>query len=580
MNWEQLRAILWLRWRLTRNQFTLGGQLTAVLSVRIGTLLLMASGLLGIVSIFVGALVVAKTSAPVLLVIWDGVLFAFLLFWLSGLMVEIQRSESIDIPKLLHLPVTLPQVFVFNYAVSHFTPALLLMLPGMIGLCLGLTLGAGWAMAPLLGVLLSLMFLLTAWTYCLRGWLAALMVNKRRRRAIIVWLTLVLVLVGQLPNLLVHSPLFRKHQRRPPPAVRTGAKPTSPPGSSAGLVLPETFIQAHLLVPPGWVGYCAMELKERRMTTALATTAAACLLGALGLLRAYRLTLNFYLGAERQRRVKPAQRVSQPAGGSWLLEQTLPGLPDDTAGLALATFRSLLRAPELKMAAVMPIVLAVLGISMSFAAPKGRWPGRWTDFAATAAIVLSGFSLGPTMSNMFGLDRNGFRSLILLPTRRNHILLAKNLAFLPFAAVTGLLLLLLAAWLARLSVSAFATGLVQLPTCFVLFCIFCNLCAILAPYRFAPGTLQAKKPKPIVFLAVLCVMLMVPMVLPLILIPPGLELLFASLGWAPRLPVNLLSAVVILAGVVGLYAALLPFQGQLLQKREQKILNEVTEEVE
>ena len=250
------------------------------------------------------------------------------------------------------------------------------------------------------------------------------------------------------------------------------------------------------------------------MTTALATTAAACLLGALGLLRAYRLTLNFYLGAEGERRVKPAQRVSQPAGGSWLLEQTLPGLPDDTAGLALATFRSLLR------------------------------------------------------------------SLILLPTRRNHILLAKNLAFLPFAAVTGLLLLLLAEWLARLSVSAFATGLVQLPTCFVLFCIFCNLCAILAPYRFAPGTLQAKKPKPIVFLAVLCVMLMVPMVLPLILIPPGLELLFASLGWAPWLPVNLLSAVVILAGVVGLYAALLPFQGQLLQKREQKILNEVTEEVE
>src|SRR5438093_2425417 len=171
MNWEQLRAILWLRWRLTRNQFTRGGQLNAVLSVLIGTLLLMASGLLGIVSIFVGALVVAKTSAPALLVIWDGVLFAFLLFWLSGLMVEIQRSESIDIPKLLHLPVTLPQVFVFNYAVSHFTPALLLMLPGMIGLCLGLTLGAGWAMAPLLGVLLSLMFLLTAWTYCLRGWL-------------------------------------------------------------------------------------------------------------------------------------------------------------------------------------------------------------------------------------------------------------------------------------------------------------------------------------------------------------------------------------------------------------------------
>jgi len=77
----------------------------------------------------------------------------------------------------------------------------------------------------------------------------------------------------------------------------------------------------------------------------------ACLFGALGLLRAYRLTLNFYLGAEPGRAAKQRQPVSRPASGSWLLEQTLPGLPDDTAGLALATFRSLLRAPELKMAA-------------------------------------------------------------------------------------------------------------------------------------------------------------------------------------------------------------------------------------
>jgi hypothetical protein len=100
------------------------------------------------------------------------------------------------------------------------------------------------------------------------------------------------------------------------------------------------------------------------------------------------------------------------------------------------------------------------------------------------------------------------------------------------------------------------------------------------PYRFAPGTLQAKKPKPIVFLAVLCVMLMVPMISPLILIPPGLELLFSSFGWVPWLPVNLLSALVILGGALALYAALLPFQGQLLQKREQIILREVTEEVE
>ena len=580
MNWEQLRAILWLRWRLTRNQFTRGGQLNAVLSVVIAALLLMAGGALGVGSIFIGALVAAKASAQVLLLIWDGVLFAFLIFWLSGLIVEIQRSESIDVTKLLHLPVTLPQVFVFNYVVSHFAPALVLLLPSMVGLCLGLTFGVGWVMAPLLAVLLSVMFLITAWTYCLRGWLAALMVNKRRRRAIIVWITLVLVLVGQLPNLLVHSPVFRKHRRGSQPSAQVTGKPTGLVETPGGLGLPDAFFQAHLAVPPGWVGYCAMELKQRRITPALAATAAACLIAALGLLRAYRLTLKFYLGAEGQSQAKPRQSVSQRAGRPSLLERTLPGLADDTAGLALATFRSLSRAPELKMAAVMPIVFGVLGLSMRFTLPKGPLPSRWSELAATAAVVLTGLSLGPTMSNTFGLDRNGFRSLVLLPTRRHHILLAKNLAFLPFAALVGLMLLVLAAWLAHLSVGAVATALVQLPTCFLLFCLFCNLCSILAPYRLAQGTLQAKKAKPIVFLAVFCAMLMAPMALPLILIPPGLQLLFASLGWAPWLPVNVLSALVILAGVLCLYWSLLPLQGRLLQKREQIILREVTEEVE
>ena len=47
----------------------------------------------------------------------------FLFFWLIGLIVEIQRSETIDLPKLLHLPVALGRVFVLNYVASHLSPA-------------------------------------------------------------------------------------------------------------------------------------------------------------------------------------------------------------------------------------------------------------------------------------------------------------------------------------------------------------------------------------------------------------------------------------------------------------------------
>ena len=140
MNWEQLQAILWLRWRLTKNRFAHAGTVNALVSVVMLALLVIGAGASGVGGFLVGALALGKAGPQVLMLILDGVLVAFLIFWVSGLMVEIQRSESIDLVKLLHLPVTLQQVFVFNYAASHLTPSILLFLPGMLGLCAGLTL--------------------------------------------------------------------------------------------------------------------------------------------------------------------------------------------------------------------------------------------------------------------------------------------------------------------------------------------------------------------------------------------------------------------------------------------------------
>jgi len=43
VNWEQLKAIIWLRWRLTSNQFARAGALNAVLSILFAALLGMAA---------------------------------------------------------------------------------------------------------------------------------------------------------------------------------------------------------------------------------------------------------------------------------------------------------------------------------------------------------------------------------------------------------------------------------------------------------------------------------------------------------------------------------------------------------
>jgi len=574
MNWEQLRAILWLRWRLSRNQFIRGGTLNAVVSLLLTILVALGGCGTAVGGIIGGWAAGSKASPQILLTIMDAVVFAFLVFWGTGLMVEIQRSESIDLPKLLHLPITLRQVFVFNYLVSHLSPVMVLFLPGLMGLCLGLALGGGAMLALTIPAALGFVFMLTAWTYCLRGWLAALMTNKRRRRSIIVWVSLVFVLFSQLPNLFVNSSFFSK-------AISHHGQPQDK--ESGSRAIPQIVIQAHVAIPLGWLGYSAMALKERNPWPAVGASVAGVLLGALGILRAYRMTLRFYQGCESGGRAAappPATARQVAAPGRLLLERRLPGLPDEVSALALATFRSLLRSPELKMIFIMPAVLGMLAASTRLRTSASFSPGKWNVLFATGAVALAAFSIAPTMGNAFGLDRDGFRALVLLPTRRHYVLLAKNLAFFPFLAAVGLFMLGLATVLARIPFTGLLMGLFQIPTAFLLFSLLSNFSSILAPFRMTPGTLKAKKPKAIVFLAVFVNFFALALVSPLLVAPPGCEVLAAYLEWPRWFPAGALAAAAILPLVAWGYWLALPFQGRLLQRREQTILLEVTEETE
>ena len=581
MNWNQFQAILWLRWRLSWNRFIRAGNLNVVVSVIVLSALLIGGLAAAAGGVAVGMFALARQSAQVHLLVWDAIVLGFLMFWLAGLMAEIQRAESIDLAKLMHLPVTLQQVFVFNYLASHFTPAILLLVPGMLGLSVGLVLGGNGRMALLIPLVMAFVFMLSAWTYCLRGWLSALMINKRRRRAVVVWITLGFVLLFQLPGFIVNSTLAYKRHSRPPAETASDTESPARRARSQGSTLPENFVAGHLVVPFGWPGYGAMSLQQRSALPAVGATVLSCLLGSLGLVRSYRATLKFYAGADES---VPARRnrqaaSSKPAGVPFM-ERRLPCLRDDTSALALALFRSLLRAPELKMALIMPIVAGAALSTAAFGHARHNVPPELSAFIAPAAALLGAFSFAPIMANVFGLDRSGFRGLVLLPTRRDQVLLAKNLAFLPMVSVVGLVVLVLASFVLRISLDVFITGLADILMVFLLFSLTCNLISILTPYRLATGTLQAKKPKPVVFLAVGLTMLGMPLVLWPVAIPSVLQLLSSFIGIPTWMPINVVAALVLLAGVAWVYWALLPAQGRLLQHREQRILAEVTEEVE
>jgi hypothetical protein len=78
MNWSQFRTIIWLRWRLTRNQWSRGGKLNAVLTLVIAFIGLALSFIGGIAGLLAGTFVLSKAQPLVILVVWDLIFGVFL----------------------------------------------------------------------------------------------------------------------------------------------------------------------------------------------------------------------------------------------------------------------------------------------------------------------------------------------------------------------------------------------------------------------------------------------------------------------------------------------------------------------
>ncbi len=94
MNWEHLRAFLWLRSRLSANK----SKRASSLSNTLNSVLMVLAVITGI-GAFSGSVafayyLVAKQPPSTVMYVWDGVVAAFLFFWLVMLSVELQRPNS------------------------------------------------------------------------------------------------------------------------------------------------------------------------------------------------------------------------------------------------------------------------------------------------------------------------------------------------------------------------------------------------------------------------------------------------------------------------------------------------------
>ena len=575
----QLRAMLWLRWRLTFNQWRRGGQVGAVI-----TMIAVVTGLFGglaggIAGVAGGAMGLSKVSPLVMMVAWDVLVAVFLFVWMVGIVAELQRSEMIDLSRLLHLPVSYADVFLLNYVASHMSLTLAIMMPAMLGLAVGLVLGRGLVMALLVPLVLAFFFMVTAWTYCLRGWLAALMVNKRRRRTIIMGVTLTFVLLGQLPNLVMNvwgRGRIHDHSRSPSTAQERAERDRDEKARVMAVIDP-----LHKFVPFLWLPQGARSLAQGNPWPSLGCAAGMAALGALGLARAYRSTLKIYQGGEGNRPAKSVP-VARPvrAGARIFVDRTLPAVPEEAAAMAFANLRSVTRAPEVKMAlAANVFIFAMLGSGM-LVRRSGALPDVARPFLASAAVVVTFFGLTQLLFNQFGFDRDGFRALVLLPTPRRLILLGKNLSLFPVALTIFAIYLGLITLLTHPGPAMIVAAGLQFVAGFLMLSAVGNLMSILVPYRIASGSLKPTKTKATTQLMLVAGQMLFPVAMTPIFFPAGLGLLCDHFGWLPGAAVNLVASALLVGLAALLYRQTLEPIGRLLQRREQKILQVVAQEVE
>lgn len=424
MNVEHFRAFLWLRWRLLVNRLKKSGMAnTILLGIAAGLAVVTALGVFA-GGFTLGVLVLPRASADVLLYVWDGVVIAFTFGWAISVLTDLQRSEPVSLDKFLHLPVTLSSAFFLNYVSSLFSLVLLIFVPACLGLIVGLTVAEGPALLVGLPLIVAFVFMITAVTYQFQGWIASMMTNPRRRRTVIAVVTVLFILLAQLPNLLINvvQPGW-KHAAKNKESMQLAIEHDQlDKQHSAGQISDEEYGQrlkeikaaekkqddvllkqnfqhigeqaavVNVVVPIGWLPFGVMAAAGGNVLPGLLGTLGLASIGAVCLWRSYRTTLRIYTGvytvgkkpgvaaapgaaspiAARLSPVRSAP-ATQAAHGT-LLEKRLPLVSEQASAIATATFRSLLRAPEAKMLLLTPFIMVIVFAGIYFRASSKQIP--------------------------------------------------------------------------------------------------------------------------------------------------------------------------------------------------------------
>jgi hypothetical protein len=575
---EHFRVLLWLRFTILRHTFTGGKALSFALMILVALFAFILAAGIG-VGLFVLAINLESKAVSTVLLISDVCVLVFLFFWSFALLMELQRSEVIDFRKMLFLPVSLRMVFLLNYGVALFTPALLLFALPALGIIIGLTVSFGPRLLAAFPLAIMFYLMIGAWTYYVRGALAAIMENKRRRRLVVVGLTLAFVLAGQLPNLI--QSMVRSDSRIAKSLEHAASKTierTSRDGGGVEVNLSATGRIVHAAIPLAWLPYGIFAVVERRFIAAAGCFGGMGLLTALGLALGFRSTRRYYMGVNVK--APPVKTVTSRSAKPPLTARTLPIVDDDTSAMTMACFLSYLRLPSVYMMLIMPFVMGFVFLLMFMrqgSMPQGSAAPEWMLAAVTVWPFLN---IGILIFNVFGTDGAGFRALILLPTERRKYFLAKHLALFPMAAGMSILFVVLASLILHMGALTLSIAFLQVVETYLLFCTAGNFMSVFFPYRISwEGMRGQGRMSQANLMGFLIIPLTGILLLPSLLCF-YLDRVLAALGYASALPMGLPASIAMVGTTAIIYKFSLRRAGTLLLRREQRVLDRLVRDRE
>ena len=629
MNWNQLKALVWLRWRLFMVQFR---KMNIWIKILLGLIALSVTltSVGGTIFAFTGTLYLMPEDKPrFALLALDGMVCVFLFAWIAGFMSELQREEPISIEKLLHLPMSVRGAFLLNYLSSFASLTIVALLPAMIGFCCALPFVFGWRTLLGLPLLFALMLFVTAVTYQVRGWLARMMANPKRRRAIMTGLFMAFIGLTQLPGMLTF--VFdddddKNRDRNNVAQVET----TTDPGSVAAipdeksLDIPPTSTEVpsvdavendepvlqevieteeqvisrtearqarrarklekamglitHLnrYIPFGWLPLGVLRAAEGILWPGILGLVGLLGLSAVSLNMSYRATLNFYRGTTRKKKGGTGQSAGEQESPSKIRDlKPLPLLPPRLGTIVRANLMNMWRTPAVKMQLLVPFFVMFFPL---FAVVKNHdeLPDDVAPLVGTGVVLFCMFMMFGLSMNIFGFDRHGFRSFMLLPVRPRELLLAKNISMFPIICIMGFVPFCFAAVLFSFTWHDALACAAQLVTAFTLFCTLGNVVSTMFPFPMPTSSMKRVKPKWQAMLAQLGAFLISPLLMIVVALPAiaafGLKKMDIWTGFSLNLPLSL----VITALATGFYWLMLEPMSRLLWNKQRDILLEVT----